>query len=239
MTSLQHLLHFPSLTSKRSFLRLRVAPPANSLSLKRRKIGFLSRNGCLSRSPLEISMFLGKGFDKDGIGKVIGRKENLFVVKAKQGLNSDDGGWDKSNSSRVLGNLALAAGLTYLTVTGQLGWLLDALVSIWLLAFLLPIVGLGAFFWFAGRDIIQSNCPNCGNNFQIFKSSLKDGVQFCPYCTQPFSVQGDKFERESTRFSSNRSAAPEQVFNGSFSRSEQGTSTATIVDIEAEVKDIE
>ncbi|XP_020692063.2 uncharacterized protein LOC110106475 isoform X2 [Dendrobium catenatum] len=213
MTSLQLLLHFPSLTSKRSFLRLRVAPPANSLSLKRRKIGFLSRNGCLSRSPLEISVFLGKGFDKDGIGKVIGRKENLFVVRAKQGFNSDDGGWDKSNSSRVLGNLVLAAGLTYLTVTGQLGWLLDALVSIW--------------------------CPNCGNNFQIFKSSLKDGVQFCPYCTQPFSVQGDKFERESTRFSSNRSAAPEQVFNGSFSRSEQGTSTATIVDIEAEVKDIE
>ncbi|KAH0454129.1 hypothetical protein IEQ34_016053 [Dendrobium chrysotoxum] len=236
MTSLQLLLHFPSLTNKRSFLRLRVAPPANCLSLKRRKIGFLSRNGCLSRLPLEISVFLGKGFDKDGIGKMIGRKESLFVVRAKQGFNSDDGGWDKSNSSRVLGNLALAAGLTYLTVTGQLGWLLDALVSIWLLAFLLPIVGLGAFFWFAGRDIIQSNyirqlifsvnlylqCPNCGNNFQIFKSSMKDGVQFCPYCTQPFSVQGDKFERESTRFSSNRSAAPEQVFNDSFTRSEQG-----------------
>lgn len=239
MTSLQLLLHFPNLANKRSCLWLSTPLPTNSVSVERRKFLFLTRNGGLSKLPLKINVFLGKDFDNDGILKRIGRKERLLVVRAKQGFNSEDGGWDKSNSSRVLGNLALAVGLTYLTVTGQLGWLVDALVSIWLLAFLLPIVGLGAFFLFAGRDIIQSNCPNCGNNFQILKSSMKDGLQFCPYCTQPFSVQGNKFERESARFSSERSAAPERVFNGSFTGSERGTSTATIVDIEAEVKDIE
>ncbi|XP_020571293.1 uncharacterized protein LOC110018349 [Phalaenopsis equestris] len=238
MTSLQ-LFHFSNLSRKRSCLWLAVHRPTTTLSLKRRKLGFLSRNGGFSSSPPEINVFLEKGFDKDGILKRIGRRESLLVVRTKRGFNSDDDGWDKSNSSRVLGNLALAAGLTYLTVTGQLGWLVDALVSIWLLAFLLPIVGLGAFFWFAGREIIQSNCPNCGNNFQMLKSSMKDGVQFCPYCTQPFSVQGNKFERESARFSSKRSAGPEESFNGSFARSKQGTSTATIVDIEAEVEDIE
>ncbi|KAG0497118.1 hypothetical protein HPP92_001809 [Vanilla planifolia] len=134
----------------------------------------------------------------------------------------DDGRWAKSNLSTVLGNLVLAVGFTYLTLTGQLGWLLDALVSIWLLAVLLPIVGLGAFFWFAGRDIVQSSCPNCGNSFQIFKSAMKDGVQFCPFCTQPFKVQGNKFERESTKFSSKRSAAAKQAFNGPSPRYEEG-----------------
>ncbi|KAM3338626.1 hypothetical protein P3S68_030712 [Capsicum galapagoense] len=56
---------------------------------------------------------------------------------------------------RVLSNLVLAIGLTYLTMTGQLGWVLDAIVSVWLLAVLLPILGLGAFIWWAGRDIVQ------------------------------------------------------------------------------------
>lgn len=102
----------------------------------------MSRNAGLSRLSLEINMFLGKDYDKDGILKRIGRKERLLVVRAKQGFNSEDGGWDKSNSSRVLGNLALAAGLTYLTVTGQLGWLVDALVSIWVCFFILWILNI-------------------------------------------------------------------------------------------------
>lgn len=186
-----------------------------------------------------VNPFRREGFDRNGNLQRKGRKASQLVVRAKQGFNSDDGGWDKSSISRVLGNLTLAIGLTYLTVTGQLGWLLDAIVSIWILAFLLPIVGLGVFFWFAGRDIIQSNCPNCGNYFQIFKSSMKDGVQFCPYCTQPFSVLGNKFVKEPTKFSSNRSEAPGQVFSGSSRRSEKGASATAIVDIEAEVKDIE
>lgn len=171
------------------------------------------------------------------------RKGSLVVVRSfgfNGGGGGGGGGWDKSSTTRALGNLVLAVGLTYLTITGQLGWVLDAIVSIWLLAVLLPIVGLGAFFWFAGRDIVQSSCPNCGNDFQIFKSSLKDGLQVCPFCSQPFSVQGNKFVRESARFSSNPSTAPGQVFNRFSPRSEKGkASSATIVDIEAEVKDVD
>lgn len=166
------------------------------------------------------------------------RKERLVVVRANQGFgfNGGGGGWDK----RVLGNLALALGLTYLSMTDQLGWVLDAIVSVWLLAILLPIVGLVAFFWYAGRQIVQSSCPNCGNYVQILKSSVKDGVQLCPYCTQPFSVQGNKFVRESAKFSSGRSTTGGQVFNG-FSRSsgKGKASSAAIVDVEAEVKDID
>lgn len=43
------------------------------------------------------------------------------------------GGWkvDSNNRGRVLGNLALAIALTYLSFTGQLGWILDAIVSLW------------------------------------------------------------------------------------------------------------
>lgn len=49
------------------------------------------------------------------------------------GLGGDGGGGgsDNGGTARVLGNLALAIGLTYLSVTGQFGWILDAIVSIW------------------------------------------------------------------------------------------------------------
>ncbi|CAA6656644.1 unnamed protein product [Spirodela intermedia] len=185
--------------------------------------------------------FFGSGSEKIWAAAKGRRKESLVVPQANQGFNFNGGGgggWDKNNTARVLGNLAVAIGLTYLTVTGQLGWLLDAIVSIWLLAVLLPILGLGAFFWFAGQDIIQDSCPNCGNEFQIFKSSLKDGVQFCPFCAQPISVQGNKFVMESARFSSNRSSKFSEASRGSSRRSEKGKgSSAVIVDIEAEVMD--
>ncbi|KAG0501508.1 hypothetical protein HPP92_001580, partial [Vanilla planifolia] len=150
------------------------------------RIGNFPWNGYLLRVPFEKNLFRVATFAKDGISTEKRSRASLLVVRAKDGFNSDDGRWAKSNLSTVLGNLVLAVGFTYLTLTGQLGWLVDALVSIWLLAVLLPIVGLGAFFWFAGRDIVQSSCPNCGNSFQIFKSAMKDGVQFCPFCTQPF-----------------------------------------------------
>lgn len=232
MASLHLLIHFPNPTTKASCISRRIPSPSDSLPSQRRQIGFLVyRNGGLISLPL--------GFHKVGISQRIGRRERPLVVRAKQVFGSGDGGWDKGSSSRVLGNLVLAIGLTYLTVTGQLGWLFDALVSIWLLAFLLPIVGFGVFFWFAGRNLIQSNCPNCGNYFQILKSSMKDGVQLCPYCTQPFSVQGNKFEREPTRFSSKKSEAAGRTPMGSRPYTKQGASAAAIVDIEAEVKDIE
>lgn len=57
-------------------------------------------------------------------------------VRANQGFGFNGGGgggggWGRSSTTRVLGNLTLAIGLTYLTMTGQLGWILDTIVSIW------------------------------------------------------------------------------------------------------------
>ncbi|ONK75986.1 uncharacterized protein A4U43_C03F22640 [Asparagus officinalis] len=217
-----------------------------ALPKNRKKIGILQRNGSKGftvKCFVERQTLLFVGFEKDGILMTRrGRKESLVAVRANQGsgFNGGGGGWDKGSTNRVLGNLALAVGLTYLSMTGQLGWIIDAIVSIWLLAVLLPIVGLGVFFWYAGRDIVQSSCPNCGNDFQILKSSLNDGVQLCPFCTQPFSVQGNKFVREAAKFSSGRPKTSEQVFKGFSRHSDIGKASSTgVVDIEAEVKDIE
>ncbi|KAK4369129.1 hypothetical protein RND71_012921 [Anisodus tanguticus] len=176
-----------------------------------------------------------------------GGEKRMIFVKFKQGFGFNGigdgggggGGKDNSETVRVLSNLVLAIGLTYLTMTGQLGWVLDAIISVWLLAVLLPILGLGAFIWWAGRDIVQGTCPNCGNDFQIFRSTLNDEVQLCPFCTQPFSVIGDKFVRDPVRFS-NQSTTFGEAFSDFRTRSKKGKdSSIGIVDIEAEVKDVE
>ncbi|XP_043698144.1 uncharacterized protein LOC122648905 [Telopea speciosissima] len=169
------------------------------------------------------------------------QKKRVVLARVNQGFgfNGGGGGGDNGNTARLLGNLALAIGLTYLSMTGQLGWVLDAIVSIWLLAVLLPIVGLGAFLWWAGRDIVQDSCPNCGNGFQIFRSSLKDGLQLCPFCSQPFSVEGNEFVREPTKVSSNQSTTFGQAFSGFSPRSKTENGSVTVVDVEAEVKDVD
>uniref|UniRef100_A0A0E0L4D7 Uncharacterized protein n=1 Tax=Oryza punctata TaxID=4537 RepID=A0A0E0L4D7_ORYPU len=169
------------------------------------------------------SEFLGKG------GTLAWRMEGrrrLGVAGAGKGPLFGGGG-GRRGTGRVVGNLAFAALLTYLATTGQLRWVLDAIVSLWLLTILLPILGLAAFFFFAGQDILQSNCPNCGKGFQILKSSLKD-------------VQGNKFVRESARFSSGRTTTSAQASSEFFKRGSEGkTPSGTVVDIEAEVKDAE
>ncbi|XP_058073213.1 uncharacterized protein LOC131221925 [Magnolia sinica] len=242
-TAFQISIHFSVLntisddpTKRKSFFGLKSQQPINGFSPPRIKLKALGGRCSLWRESIEKDGFL--------MGKEKNQKR-VVLVRVNRGFGfggggGGGGGRDNSNTARVLGNLALAIGLTYLSMTGQLGWVLDAIVSIWLLAVLLPIAGLGAFLWFAGRDIVQGSCPNCGNDFQIFKSSLKDGVQFCPFCTQPFSVQDDKFVRESAKFSSEPSPTFGQAFNGFSRRTEKGkSSSVTVVDIEAEVKDID
>lgn len=73
------------------------------------------------------------------------RKKRVVLVKNNQGFGFNGGGGgggrDDGATARILGNLALAIGLTYLSMTGQLGWILDAIVSIWVL-FNIPSRGL-------------------------------------------------------------------------------------------------
>ncbi|RWR80223.1 putative transmembrane protein [Cinnamomum micranthum f. kanehirae] len=61
------------------------------------------------------------------------KEKRVVVVRVNQGFgfNEGGGGKDNSNTARLLGNIAFAIGLTYLSMTGQLGWILDTIVSIW------------------------------------------------------------------------------------------------------------
>ncbi|KAK8602992.1 hypothetical protein V6N13_085192 [Hibiscus sabdariffa] len=145
------------------------SPRAASLQPKRFKLGALGRQRW---SFGEVCRDKGGIFWKEEGWK---RKIRVVLVMFNQGFgfNGGGGGGGKMNgdTARLLGNIALAVGLTYLSVTDQLGWVLDAIVSVWLIAVLVPVFGMGAFLWWAGhQDIVQSSCPNCGNDFQIFKS---------------------------------------------------------------------
>ncbi|XP_020534458.1 uncharacterized protein LOC105632805 isoform X2 [Jatropha curcas] len=194
----------------------------NIQSLSSPRIASFNQNRFKLRASREKWSLFEVGKEQDGIlmkDKGWEKKRRVVLVRFNQGFGFNggggggEGGRDDSSTVRLLGNVALAIGLTYLSMTGQIGWVfdaigwvLDALISLWLLAVLVPIVGLGAFLWWAGRDILQGTCPNCGNDFQIFKSTLNDELQLCPFCSQPFSGKD---------------------------------SSSAVVDIEAEIKDAE
>ncbi|CAN6354760.1 unnamed protein product, partial [Urochloa humidicola] len=204
-----------------------------------------SNGACSAARPLDGSgEFLGKG--ETLAWRTAGRRRRwLGAAGAGRGPFFGGGGrrMDKG-TSRIVGNLAFAAVLTYLAVTGQLRWVLDAIVSLWLTILLDVYISCDNsssqycyLFWLwvhfsSLQDKIYSRAM----------SALKDGPQLCPYCTQPFSVQGNKFVRESARFSSGRGATATngQVFNELFNRGMRGAApSGTIVDVEAEVKDVE
>lgn len=170
--------------------------------------------------------------------KIVKKNKRVVFVKAGN-LGGGGGGGDDGGTRRILGNVALAIGLTYLSLTGQLGWILDTIVNIWLFVVIVPIVGLGALIWWASRDMIEIRCRNCENEFEVFKSMLNDEPQLCPYCNQPFSVVGDQFVRDRSK-SSKESTPFDEAFNDLFSRSKQGkASSRAVIDVEAEVKDVE
>lgn len=105
--------------------KLSVCGSWNKLGTFKEKTSFLTdKNGILMKEErwgCEKRMVLVKfkqGFGFDGIGD-------------GSGGGSGGGGRDNSETVRVLSNLVLAIGLTYLTMTGQLGWVLDAIVSVW------------------------------------------------------------------------------------------------------------
>lgn len=65
--------------------------------------------------------------DRDGILV----KERVVLVKSNKGFGFNGGGGrggrDNGSTARLLGNLALAIGLTYLSLTGQIGLVFDAI----------------------------------------------------------------------------------------------------------------
>ncbi|XP_027342099.1 uncharacterized protein LOC113854947 isoform X1 [Abrus precatorius] len=214
--------------------------PTFSFSQLETKFASFNQNSFKLRACRERWSFLGGTVFKNGVlleEKGCKRGNRGVLVKNNEGFgfNGGGGGGRDGATARLLGNIALAIGLTYLSMTGQLGWILDAIVSIWIFAVLIPIVGLGAFLWWAGRDIMQGTCPNCGNDFQVFKSSLNDDLQLCPFCGQPFSVVGNEFVKDSVKFS-NQSTTFGQAFNN-FSRSRNEKDSGKAIDVEAEIKD--
>lgn len=215
--------------------------PTFSFSNLDPKFSSFHLGGFKLRACRERCSFLGGAVFKNGCmweEKGCKREKRVVLVKNNKGFgfnNGGGGGRDDGSTARILGNLALAAGLTYLSMTGQLGWIIDAIVSIWIFAVLVPIVGLGAFLWWAGRDIMKGTCPNCGNDFQVFKSTLNEELQLCPFCGQPFSVDGNEFVKEPVNFS-NQSTTFGQAFDN-FSRSKNDKDSGRAIDVEAEIKD--
>lgn len=82
------------------------------------------KNGVLKHENLS---FLG---DKGGIlkGGASNKKKRVVWVRSNGGPGFNGGGFKVD--SRILGNIALAVGLTYLSATGQLGWILDTILSV-------------------------------------------------------------------------------------------------------------
>uniref|UniRef100_A0A803MH70 Uncharacterized protein n=1 Tax=Chenopodium quinoa TaxID=63459 RepID=A0A803MH70_CHEQI len=215
-----------------------------------------TRNGNFHQNCLTIELcaYRRKGFlpeamriTENGIlwgdEKKLRLQKRVVLVKFNQfpdNFNGGSGGGgdkrDDGTTARVLVNLALAVGLTYLTMTGQLGWVLDTIVSLWLLAIIIPVVGLGAFLWYLYGVYICS----VQTVVMLFRSTLNDEPQLCPYCAQPFSVEGNKFVKEPINFSSKRSTPFGQIFDdfSPWSREEKSASSS-VVDVEAEVKDAE
>jgi hypothetical protein len=75
-----------------------------------------------------------------------GRKRHAGKIRAYVRLDPGGGGGrgpngDNNGIGRVVFNLALAGGLTYLTVTGKLGWVFDAFISLWVRVFSLFSTG--------------------------------------------------------------------------------------------------
>ncbi|KAK9048108.1 hypothetical protein SSX86_024346 [Deinandra increscens subsp. villosa] len=223
--------------AKTSFYSTNFRKPANSFT--RKYVCFYHRQAI--RLGFESS---GKSFlDKDRFDEKIKKKRVVLVrfnnLKFNGGGGGGGGGDGGGGTSRILGNVLLAIGLTYLSVTGQLGWILDAFVSFWLFVLIVPVVGLGALIWWASRDMVEIKCRSCGNEFEVFKSMLNDEQKLCPYCNQPFSVVGDEFVRDPTNFGK-ESATVGETFSELFSQTKKGkASSRAVIDVEAEVKDIE
>lgn len=102
--------------------------------------------GITSWQPRNLSYLhaavIGSVWKRSSFSTVVSRENWIFRGKGRStlvggnkafGFNQGGGGGNGNNDNnrKVLGNLALVIALGYLTTTGQLGWLFNTIVSIW------------------------------------------------------------------------------------------------------------
>lgn len=112
-------------------------------------------------SNIKLCTFRNQGFLHGVRTSDLRRQKRVVLVKFNQFPNFNGGNdkRDDGTSARVLVNLALAVGLTYLTMTGQLGWVLDTIVSLWVtLSLSLSSLNLFQFAIFIARLHIYGLC---------------------------------------------------------------------------------
>lgn len=133
---------------KDSNFNLKFQQPISFYSNSRTKIESFHKDKFIAEALGKNLPSLGVGRGKDGI--LVSRStRRVVVVKFNNGFNGLGGGGGEGGggggringeTARVLGNLGLAIVLTYLTMNGQLGWLLDAIVSLWVFLFFFYIL---------------------------------------------------------------------------------------------------
>lgn len=91
------------------------------------------------------------GFESGHHRLLSDKKKRVVLVRFNNlkfnGGGGGGGGKDDGGTAKMLGNVALAVGLTYLTFTGQLGWILDTIVSIWVCTCLITCILFTSNHW--------------------------------------------------------------------------------------------
>lgn len=147
MSAILHL-SFTSSSTLRSLLN-GCSRPSSRPSISRPTLASLHRNSFKLKPYSEKLSFFEVERVQHGIlekEEKLKRNTRVVVVRFNRGFGFNGGGGgggrDNGATARVVGNLVLAIGLTYLSMTGQLGWVLDAIVSIWVLRSLSLSLGL-------------------------------------------------------------------------------------------------
>eukprot|EP00252_Welwitschia_mirabilis_P024268 TRINITY_DN7148_c0_g1_i2.p1 TRINITY_DN7148_c0_g1~~TRINITY_DN7148_c0_g1_i2.p1 ORF type:complete len:233 (-),score=31.42 TRINITY_DN7148_c0_g1_i2:114-812(-) len=230
MSSISSCL-FNCITSSSSFSHTILSKQSKPILQPRNLFKFRAPNACHCSGIYHVSSripfwVLKKRRSENGI-----RGIHYRLVRASPNSQFPGGGFEDEEDGEeetypVVLSLAVAGGLACLAFTGNLGWVFDALYTVSVLAVLLPLMGLGALLWYAGRDLLISNCPSCGNEIPVFESALKEGPQLCPYCNKPFTLE-----------SKESAWNPFKDFRNPRHESSTEEPSEMVVDVEAEVID--
>ncbi|XP_024527073.1 uncharacterized protein LOC9652762 isoform X2 [Selaginella moellendorffii] len=144
----------------------RDSPPREDFAIKV-GLGFQSRAGAASaKNVCCLASLRRHGNSTSGVGLGLAtssRQVRLARLTAKFRFDDSGNGGKRNGGGTNVGGMVLNAAITgalaYLTVTGKLGWIFDAVISLWLFFILAPLVALVAYFWFVEREIITVPFP--------------------------------------------------------------------------------